>query len=208
MVVTIVIKEKSKKAMKKIHVLQGAVASVFVAVAALSPLSALNARAEEAQSNRAAAAEKVQEKKVELAAKLDAKKLQICEKKQSQIQSRIAKMSSQGAKQLEVFSKIADRVQEFKTTRNYTVDNYDALLAALDEKRIAAQTAVAEATESGQAFNCGADNPRGIAAQFQERLKQQIRALKEYKTSVKDLIVAVKSSNDAKTDTQEEVTNE
>ena len=189
--------------MKQIRNVLAVVLSIVFVIVSVTPVVALNARAEEARKNPDEAQVRVETKKTEIAAKLSEKQLEICEKKQPQVKERISRLSSQGAKQLEVFSKIADRIQAFKEMKNYEVINYDSLVSEVDEARLTAQNAVSLAHTSGQEFNCSSDSPRGTALSFQENLRLQIDALKAYKTAIKDLLVAVKSSQPAQINTQE-----
>ena len=168
--------------------------SALVALFVVTPAFAVNARAEEAQ-------QRVEELKQTVTTKLEAKKLELCQKRQTTIQTRVKKMAEQGQKQIAVFDKIYERVKAFKETKGREVTNYDTLVQAVEDKQLAATAASTASTEAGAAFECGKDDPKDIIEQFKVKLQAQITALKEYKTAIKDLIVAVKSAQSDATKT-------
>ncbi len=133
------------------------------------------------------------ERRIAAQTKLKDTKLKACQNRQESIQNILTRLSTRGEKQLEVFTKISDRTQAFYVTKSNTLDNYDALVADVVAKKAAATKAVTAAHDSAHEFKCDGDNPKGVASTFKVQLKAQNAALKEYKTSVKNLIVGVKS---------------
>ena len=126
--------------------------------------------------------------------KLEQKKLEVCQKHENTITERFKKMSSSGEKQLAVFDKIFERVKAFKTEKNLTVSNYDQLVQVVSDKQKLATAYMHELSTTTSSFGCSKDDPKGVSGQFKDKLKAQIQALKDYKTALKNLIVAVKSS--------------
>lgn len=135
-----------------------------------------------------------EEVKQSVSTKLDENKRKICEKRQAGITRTMNKMQTRGEAQLDVFTKIADRTMAFYEQKQRTVENYDDLVAAVEEKKTAAELAVAAGDEAIGEFSCDANDPTGIKDLFKAQLSDQIAALKAYKTAVKDLIVGVKSA--------------
>jgi hypothetical protein len=127
------------------------------------------------------------------ATRLDAAQLKICLKHEKVITNLLSRLSDRGQKQFTLFTTIATRTENFYNNKGKTLSNYDALLADLGAKRDVAQTAVDNLKASSLNFNCGANDPKGVASSFKDSLKNEISALKDYKTSVKNLIVGVKS---------------
>ncbi len=70
------------------------------------------------------------------------------------------------------------------------VPNYNELIAQIATKKTAVQTAITQARVDGAAFMCEG-NPKGTMTTFRKDMQVVIAALKEYKTSVRNLIVAV-----------------
>lgn len=126
--------------------------------------------------------------------RLDDARLRACENRQKAIVNIMARLSDRGQKQLELFTAIAERTQQFYASTGRNAANYDALVADVAAKRTAAQAAVSTVTDAGAKFACDAEDPKGIATTFRDSLKAEIDALKAYKTAVKNLIVGVKSA--------------
>lgn len=126
--------------------------------------------------------------------RLDDARLKACENRQKVIVNIMARLSDRGQKQLELFTEIAERTQQFYASTGRNAANYDALVADVAAKRTAAQAAVSTVTDAGAKFACDAEDPKGIATAFRDSLKAEIDALKAYKTAVKNLIVGVKSA--------------
>lgn len=135
-----------------------------------------------------------EEVKQSTSAKLDDNKKKVCEKRLSKITRSMEKMQTRGESQLAVFTKIADRTKAFYEQKQRTVANYNDLVDAVDEQKSAAELAIAAGNEAIADFSCDADDPAAIKDLFKAQLKDQIAALKAYKTAVKDLIVGVKSA--------------
>ena len=128
--------------------------------------------------------------------KLSAIKAKVCEKRVNVIKSIMAKAAVQGAKHLDVFTKIATRVEEFYTTKKLTVSNYDALVADVTAKKTAAQAAI-DAVKNDTSFSCSDTNPIGKIDGFNDKVRAMHTALKDYRTAIKNLIVAVHQAADA-----------
>ncbi len=101
------------------------------------------------------------------------------------------------------FTKIALSVESFYsskvTVKNITVPNYQVLVAniqAAEDSVLAAETKV-----SGDAVNltCSTTSPQTMVLVFNTDMKAQISALKLYRISIVNLIVAVKSSLSTRT---------
>lgn len=145
-------------------------------------------RKETAQANMA-------ERKEQRVAKLEAKKLETCKKREAAINKKMSSIADRATKQLAVFTKISDRTQAFYTEKGRTLATYDTLVADVTAKRAAAETAAVTIKSTSVEFKCDGTDPKGAAASFKESQKTMNTALKEYKTSVKNLIVGVKSVN-------------
>lgn len=177
--------------MKNIYVLGSPVIALLFCIAFVSPLSAVSDRAVEARTEAHSHKELHKE---QIAAKLDENKRKVCEKRLTNITRTMTKMQLRGEKQLDVFNKIADRTKTFYVEKQRTVDNYEDLVIAVDEKKQAAQLSIAASAEAIQDFSCGSEDPTAIKDLFKTQIREQIAALKAYKTAVKDLIVGVKSA--------------
>lgn len=139
------------------------------------------------------------ERAAEAKARLESAQLKRCEAQEKAITNIMARIGDRGQKHLDLFTTISDRVQAFYAEKGYTLDNYDSLVADVNAKKEAAQAVVDEVQAADTDFACEGDNPRGVASGFKAALQEQIAALKEYRTAVKNLIVGVKSVQPAET---------
>ncbi len=136
----------------------------------------------------------LEERKTEAKQRLDEHRLKMCQNRERVINNIMGRMSDRGSKQLDVFNKIFERTQAFYESKGRTATNYAALVADANVKKAAAEAAVAKTKTTSVEFKCDGNDPKGAAAAFQGNLKEQNAALKAYKTSIHNLIVAVKSA--------------
>lgn len=129
-------------------------------------------------------------------AKLDAKKLQVCQVKEKNITKRLESLTNLVTKQEEKFASIAARVQSHYTTKSVPqgkiLSNYDSLVADIASKKDAVDTALEKAKTNAENFSCTADDPKGLFSQFRKDMQTVKDALKDYRKSVRNLIVAVR----------------
>lgn len=148
------------------------------------------AKREQAEKARQAALEKRDAAKT----RLQEAKLKACQAREKHITATMARMAERGKNQLQVFTKITDRVKTFYQEKGKVAANYDELVADVEAKLVAAQVAIDAAQAAGGTFSCDGDDPRTASQNFKTAHMEQAAALKEYRTAVKNLIVAVKSA--------------
>lgn len=121
--------------------------------------------------------------------KLDEGQIKSCKAHEANIRRIASHAAQQGQTQLAVFDKISMRTQDFATDKKLTVPNYTQLLNDVKTKRAAVVAAI-QKLRSTPAFTCDKD-----AMSAGDTLKMNIKAmrdaLKDYRTSIKNLIVAV-----------------
>jgi len=139
--------------------------------------------------------------KTEVEGRLQGTKLTLCEDHKDIITAIMARITDRGQKQIDLFTAIATRVEAFYTKSGKTVTNYSTLVADVNAKHTAAQTAVNKIKADSIAFTCSATNPQGIVTGFKADLKLEISALQAYRTSVRNLTVAVKTAVEGSTAT-------
>jgi len=125
--------------------------------------------------------------------KLSVVKQKVCKLRESHINNIMGRIAERGQKQLDLFTTIATRVEDFYTEKGKVLSNYDQLVADVNSKKTDAQTAVGLVQSQSVEFKCDGTDPKGSALVFKDALKAEISALKNYRTSVKNLIVGVKS---------------
>lgn len=143
--------------------------------------------------------QQVQQKRAAVKEKLSTARKNVCDKRQVNINKIITNSNAQGTRNLAVFESIQARVIQFATQKNLTVANYDALVADADAKRAAAQAAL---DISGQTtFSCDDTDPSSPGKVVSDLMHTKHDALKDYRTAIKNLIVAVKQAAGDKTNT-------
>lgn len=125
---------------------------------------------------------------------LAAAQLKACQNRESAINNIMQRIDTRGQNQLTLFGTIANRVEGFYTSKGKTVSNYDQLVAAIDTAKTQATTDLST-LQSNSSFSCSSSNPKGMVTAFQGYLKTEITDLQNYRTAVKNLIVAVASAN-------------
>lgn len=165
---------------------------------------------------REAKQQAIEERKAELKQKLEAAKeqrinkledqrLATCEKRQTKINSILAKGTEQSRKHLGVFQKIEEKVKQFYVDKQRSAEGYDAAVLAADEKEAAAIAAIEASTET--TFDCESADGAKPGDAVRELMQARHTALKEYRTAIKDLILVVKQADkpaDTTTEGEEE----
>lgn len=157
---------------------------VFVPVLALAKPADLPPKAKAAQTNAEA--------------RLTDAKLKSCQAKENAIKKRSDQLTKMANNMLDKFDEITARVKKYYTDvvvpSGKTVSNYDALLADIATKKTASQTVLTKAQDDAQVFSCTGQNPKGQLTLFRKDMQDVKKALKEYRTSIKNLIIAVRSA--------------
>lgn len=130
--------------------------------------------------------------------RLTAAKLKACQARENAIQKRSKQLGQLATTMEEKFDAIAGRVEEYYTTKvvvpsGKTVTDYNALVADIQTKKTAVRTALAQAQTNANTFSCTNDDPKGQMTKFKDDMRGVIKALQDYRTSIKNLIVAVRS---------------
>ncbi len=126
-------------------------------------------------------------------------KLKACEARQSAIKTRMNHLTQLANNMISKFDGHAQKVETFYTTKvlpsGKTVANYDSLVSDINTKKATVSAALAKAQTDVNNFSCSSTNPNPKAAmtQFREDMQATKKALKDYRTSIKNLIVAVEN---------------
>ncbi len=119
-------------------------------------------------------------------------RLRACQAKEKSIQKRMSQLEKMATNMLEKFSKIQGRVEKYYTDKvlpsGKVVANYSTLTADIQTKKTAVQTAIAKVKTSSAGFSCSSDDPKAQMKQFRDGMGEVKSALKDYRTSIKNLI--------------------
>ena len=129
--------------------------------------------------------------------KLTEAKLKVCQKTESSIKKRSIQMTKRSANMEKIFDSIAARVETYYTDKllpnGKTVANYDSLVADIEANKELVEAAVTTVQTDATNFSCSGEDPKGQLGAFRYDMKTVIKALKDYRTSIKNLIVAIRS---------------
>lgn len=124
-------------------------------------------------------------------------RLQSCQARESAVKNRMESLIDLVTNMESKFDSIAMRVENFYTNKivpsGKTVSNYDTLVSTIGTKKDAVTAALDKAKGDVSAFSCTANDPKGLLNQFRLDMQAVKGALKDYRTSIKNLIVAVHS---------------
>lgn len=122
-------------------------------------------------------------------------RIQACQSRETAIKTRSSSLTRMANTMLEKFDSIAARVKEYYVKSGKTVANYDTLVATVATKRAAVLTALSAASTEVSAFDCTTNEAKNHMMKYQSEMKSVKQALNEYRTSIKNLIVAVRSES-------------
>lgn len=122
-------------------------------------------------------------------------RLKVCEEKRDNIKNRSEHLDELSSNMLRKFDSILSRVKDFYTNKvlpsGKSISNYEALLADIQAKKDAVQIALEQAKSDISGFSCDSANPKSQLTTYREDMQAVKRALKEYRTSIKNLIIAI-----------------
>lgn len=122
--------------------------------------------------------------------------LKSCMARESAVKNRMQSLTNLATNMEKVFDSIALRVEDFYTLKvlpsGKTLSTYDKLIADISTKKGIVDTDLMSASDMVSSFNCSSDDPRGLLLNFRIKMQKVKSDLKDYRTSIKNLIVAVR----------------
>lgn len=123
--------------------------------------------------------------------------LRSCQARESAVKNRMESLVNLVANMEKKFDAIAQRVKDYYNNKvassGKTVSNYSSLLADIDAKKEVVQKDLTSVQEIVNKFSCTSDDPKGLLTQFRLKMQTVKKDLHSYRTSIKNLIVAVRS---------------
>lgn len=150
-------------------------------------------QAEAAAEQAKQAAEQAREKVAEAKDELKGDRLKSCEARRTAIQTIMKNAAARGQEHITLFASIAQKVEAFYVSKGKTLATYDQLVADVNAKQAAAQSAVDTVKNAQTQFDCNGTNPKGVIDVFKADIKAQETAMEAFRTSVRNLIAGVKS---------------
>lgn len=129
--------------------------------------------------------------------RLSAARLRVCQLHETVIKTRLSHLGQLASSMEDKFASISGRVQTYYTNKvlpsGKTVANYDTLVTDISTKKAAVDSALTKAKTDVAGFDCTVANPKGQLTSYRLDMQAVKQALKDYRTAIKDLIVAVRS---------------
>lgn len=123
-------------------------------------------------------------------------KMQACQARENAIKQRSSQLVRLVTNMESKFDSIAKRVENYYTLKvvpsGKTVSNYNSLVADIQTKKAAVQVAVTTSSNDQSNFSCTSSDPKAQMQIFRVDMQNVKRALADYRTSIKNLIVAVR----------------
>lgn len=124
-------------------------------------------------------------------------RLKFCEVHHDEIANRSQSLGKLVSEMLGKFDGIATRVEDYYSSKvvsnGKVVANYDALVADIAAKRALVIKDLTSAENDVAGFSCTGDNPKGQITQYRTDMQLVKKDLQAYRTSIKNLIVAIRS---------------
>lgn len=116
-----------------------------------------------------------------------------CQAKEDAVKKRSLQLTNLATMMQNRFNTIALRVENFATSSGKTIPNYTSLVNDISVKNASVSASLTVAQNDANNFSCAGNNPKGQISQFQLDMQTVKGALKNLRTSVNNLIVAVHS---------------
>ena len=123
-------------------------------------------------------------------ARVDVRREDRCERQENIVKRIFNNSADRTARHIKLFSKIQNRVEAFYTNKNLSVSNYQGLVDIANQKKQLAENASHALKD--QSLNCRLEG--GNAQQLRDILKTAHQAVKDYRTSIKNLLAAIQQS--------------
>jgi len=118
-----------------------------------------------------------------------------CEARKTSLDKRMSNAVRQAQNHKEVFDKIYTRVKDFYTTKNLNIANYDTLTVSVDKAQADAAASIMALQGLDISVDCSSQTVAGSVSTFQQAVKTTRDSLKTYRSSLVDLIKAIKGAS-------------
>ena len=125
-------------------------------------------------------------------------KINSCQARESGIKTRMTQLTKLTANMETTFDRIAEKVKTYYTETvlpsGNTAPDYDILISDIAAKKALIQTELSKASTAIETFSCtSGGDPKTLMNQYQINMRAVKTALKNYRTSIVNLIVAVRT---------------
>lgn len=129
--------------------------------------------------------------------RLQGTKLQACQAVSVSVVARSTHLANLATQMEKTFTSIADSVEQYYLRKvvptGTTLSSYDTLVADISTKESAVAPLVQTARTDATSFSCTGNNPAAALTQYRTDMQAVLKGLQDYRTSIKNLIVAVRT---------------
>ncbi len=122
-----------------------------------------------------------------------------CQNIQKAVNNKLKAFDAHADKYLARLNTLFTKVQAYQTTNSLPVANYDTLVASATQKQADATLAVAALKSMGATIDCSASDPAAMLSGAKAGAAAARDALKEYRKSLKSIVVALVQADKADT---------
>lgn len=141
-----------------------------------------------------------EEKKQQAQETLKAKRAAKCESQKEHISQVMASIDNRSERIYDRLTTVSELIRSYYEKSGLTVDNYDALVSDIDQKRTEAKAKL-DVMSTHEPFNCSVENPRESIMRYRDNRRAKVTAMKAYRQSIRTLLTEIKSAAAAKSPT-------
>lgn len=146
----------------------------------------------EISEKRAALEQKIADKKAEANNRLKGRRATTCQTREESINHLLQKRIDTAQEKLDKLTVVQDKLESIVDTHSLTVENAAALTTIMDDRR--ASTSAAIEAADVLVFECAATDATKPGKIIIDHMTSVREALKDYQTSLKDYVSAIKAS--------------
>jgi nickel-dependent lactate racemase len=139
----------------------------------------------------------LEDKKTEVKQHTQEQRQKACEARKTNLSKRMSNALKHAKKHQQTFDKIYARVKDFVDSKGLTVENYDSLTSAVDTAKSDSTASISALESLDVDVDCTSQNVATSVSNFQQAVKSTRDSLKTYRSSITDLIKAVKGASSA-----------
>ncbi len=147
-----------------------------------------------------------EEKKQQAEEARDTKKVARCESRKAHIDQLMNEIDSRSNRIYNRLTGVSKLVQDYYEKSGLKIDNYESLVADINQKKGEAKTKLDTMLMHGP-LSCDADNPRESVKEFRDSRQMKVTAMKAYRASVRTLLTEVKQAMTAAKNTTSSQSN-
>jgi hypothetical protein len=155
------------------------------------------ARTQLVEQKREEQKQKVEAKQAEVKERLSTKRAELCKKRETAINKIVQNSHMRSEMVLTHLQQVEQRVKDFYTKKGLQLDNYDQLVAAMDDAEATASAAVDQLGQTE--FSCDSDDATNPGAIAKDAVVAKHTAMDTYRDAIRAFIKAMISTTGEET---------